>query len=275
MSTANIYQIYYNEQSRQALDNGFIPLDNTDNQRPDWSEFWVIRRFLMNTPLIEDQWYGFFSPKFSMKTGLSSTQVRQFTSTAPSDTDVLLLSPFWDINAFFLNVFDHGNYWHPGLIDIAQRFFQSTGTPIDLQSMVMHSGNTVYCNYFLAKPRFWRRWIEIGEQLFQCAESTNNPFHLALTAGTSHTDAFQFSMKVFLQERIASFLLSHEKWNTKNYPIFQTLGLFTDLKPFRSELIACDALKTQYAYSGDMDFLKEYKRLRNEISRRVNLPIIL
>ena len=68
MSSANIYQIYYDEPSRQALDSGFIPLDNTDNLRPDWSELWVIRRFLLNTPLIEDQWYGFLSPKFTAKT---------------------------------------------------------------------------------------------------------------------------------------------------------------------------------------------------------------
>ena len=140
-------------------------MDNTDNLRPDWSELWVIRRFLLNTPLIEDQWYGFLSPKFTAKTGLNSSQVQQFVNTSAPDTDVLLLSPYWDINAFFLNVFTQGEYWHHGLIDIAEQFFLATGTSVDLRSLVMSSSSTVYCNYFVAKPRFWRRWLKLAEQL--------------------------------------------------------------------------------------------------------------
>lgn len=31
-----VYQIYYDDISRQQLDPGFIPLDNMTNSRPDW-----------------------------------------------------------------------------------------------------------------------------------------------------------------------------------------------------------------------------------------------
>ena len=40
-----IYQIYYSKETRSKLDPGFIPLDNTENQRPDWREFWCIKSF--------------------------------------------------------------------------------------------------------------------------------------------------------------------------------------------------------------------------------------
>src|SRR5471030_756581 len=91
-----IYQIYYDESSRRMLDTGFIPLDNTSNERPDWFEFWVIRRFLLNTPLQEGAWYGFFSPKFRIKTGLDSNQVLGFFEHFAAHTDVALFSPRWD-----------------------------------------------------------------------------------------------------------------------------------------------------------------------------------
>jgi hypothetical protein len=39
----NVFQIFYDDRSRRSLDGGFIPLDNTRNERPDWFEFWVIR----------------------------------------------------------------------------------------------------------------------------------------------------------------------------------------------------------------------------------------
>ena len=59
MAKSNLYQIYYNEETRASLDSGFIPLDNTTNLRPDWGEFFVIRHFLRNNPLNEDEKYGF------------------------------------------------------------------------------------------------------------------------------------------------------------------------------------------------------------------------
>ena len=43
-----IYQIYYSEKTREILDPSFIPLDNTQNNRADWWEYWPIRNFLLN-----------------------------------------------------------------------------------------------------------------------------------------------------------------------------------------------------------------------------------
>ena len=51
MAASYIYQIYYDEASRAALDPGFLPLDNTANLRPDWYEFHVIKKFLENNHL--------------------------------------------------------------------------------------------------------------------------------------------------------------------------------------------------------------------------------
>ena len=43
-----IYQIFYNESTQKSNDPGFLPLDNLSNERPDWSEYWPIRRFLQD-----------------------------------------------------------------------------------------------------------------------------------------------------------------------------------------------------------------------------------
>ena len=47
VTDARIHQIYYSEQTRAELDPGFLPLDNSANERPDWREYWPIRRFLL------------------------------------------------------------------------------------------------------------------------------------------------------------------------------------------------------------------------------------
>ena len=45
MSNCSIYQIYYDEATRLSNDNGFLQLDNSLNERPDWSEYWPIRNY--------------------------------------------------------------------------------------------------------------------------------------------------------------------------------------------------------------------------------------
>ena len=59
-------------------DPGFDVLDNSANERPDWYEYWPIRKFLLNETLDENAFYGFLSPKFKLKTNLSAAEVRDF-----------------------------------------------------------------------------------------------------------------------------------------------------------------------------------------------------
>lgn len=49
-----LYQIFYDKTSRGLIEPGYIPLDNSLNERPDWYEFWVIRKFLRNSTLDKD-----------------------------------------------------------------------------------------------------------------------------------------------------------------------------------------------------------------------------
>ncbi|MGH6690087.1 MAG: hypothetical protein ACREF4_05335 [Gammaproteobacteria bacterium] len=45
------FQIFYNEETRAALDPDFEPLDNSRHQRRDWYEYWPIREFLLTKQL--------------------------------------------------------------------------------------------------------------------------------------------------------------------------------------------------------------------------------
>src|ERR1700688_4721796 len=93
MPALHIFQILNHYTSRQELDPGFEVLDNSANERPDWYEYWPIRRFLLNEALNEDAFYGFLSPKFKLKTSLSLGDVRAFIEGADGATEIVLLSP--------------------------------------------------------------------------------------------------------------------------------------------------------------------------------------
>jgi hypothetical protein len=254
MHAVQIYQILNHYTPREELDPGFAVLDNSANERPDWFEYWPIRRFLLNEALDENTFYGFLSPKFQLKTSLSSAAVREFILAADSAVDVVLLSPSIHNSAYYWNVFEHGDAEHPGLKNVAQALFERLGLSSDLNSLVSDSRNTVHSNYFIAKPRFWRSWLAINEKMYAIAETPGDTLGEALCAPTTYRGGTQVQMKIFVMERIATWLLTHDARISGGPGPF--VARVRDPFVARSRIyklpiaIVCDALKMAYATEG-------------------------
>lgn len=269
MHPLHIYQILNHYTPRQELDSGFGVLDNSANERPDWFEYWPIRKFLLNEPLSEEGFYGFLSPKFRHKTNLTAAMVRAFIERADSATDVFLFSPSIHNSAYFLNVFEHGDAEHPGLARVAARFFERIDPAVKLDELVSDSRNTVHSNYFIAKPRFWRAWLAINEQLFAIAETTNDPLGEELRAPTSYRGRANVQMKIFVMERVATWILLRDRSFTASA---------RDPFAARSRIyklpvaIVCDALKIAYATQRRAQYKDVFLMVRN-MRRFLNLQI--
>jgi hypothetical protein len=247
MQAMHIYQILNHYTPRQDLDPGFAVLDNSTNERPDWFEYWPIRRFLLSETLDENAFYGFLSPKFKLKTSLSSSAVRDFILAVDPSTDVVLLSPSIHNSAYYLNVFEHGDAEHPGLKNAAKRLLERLDLPSDLDSLVSDSRNTVHSNYFIAKPRFWRAWLAINEKMFAIAETPGDSLGEALRAPAPYRGSRNVQMKIFVMERLATWLLTRDR---------SFAARVRDPFVARSRIyklpvaIVCDALKIAYATEG-------------------------
>jgi hypothetical protein len=275
MSEMFIYQIRSYYTKKEDLDPSCLVLDNSANERPDWYEYWPIRRFLLNQPLDEEAFYGFLSPRFKQKTNLSSAAVRDFVNREGSAADVVIFSPSLHLTAYYWNVFQYGEYCHPGLLDLATQFFRRIGQPTNLNDLVTHSHNEIYSNYMLAKPRFWRAWLDITEQLIAIAESPTDPLGAELRKPTSYRGHRDAQFKIFIMERIPTWLLTRDS------------GFVARVRdPFvaRSRLyklpgaIVCDALK--FAYVTDRrqekyrDIFKVVSRLGKVFSLQIRIANI-
>jgi hypothetical protein len=268
MTAINVYQIYFDEATKERLDHGFNPLDNTENSRPDWYEFWVIRRFLLAHELQDGAWYGFLSPKFGDKTGLSSAQVMHTLASVPADCDAVLFSPGWDQLAYFLNPFEQGDFWHPGLQAASQHFCDAVGIKVDLENLSTHSGTSVFSNFIVAKASFWCEWLKVANLFFAFAEGPSND---ALCASTSYGSPSHLApMKTFIQERLTSLVLAQGSFNVVPFDFSHHVPVFDRLFPegdaVRRDLQTCDFLKRRFTQTGKRDFLKAYQALRATIS---------
>ena len=263
----NIYQIYYDRATFNMLDKGFIPLDNSKSERPDWFEFWPIRKFLTETKLNEDSWYGFVSPKFGGKTGFTSKTVKEILTAYDKTCDVGLFSSTWDFIAYYKNCFEQGEVWHEHITQVAQMYYNVIGYPVNCAELVHHSQNSVTSNYIIAKPNFWRRWLHFADRLFAIAES-DTPLGKILSGDTTYGPK-AIAFKVFIQERLAPVLLATEKFKviapdqSQYRPLFE--HLFHNNLRTRRTLQTCDLLKERFCASGDQQYLDTYYKLKAEI----------
>jgi len=271
MPAAHIYQILNYYTPREALDPGFEVLDNSANERPDWFEYWPIRKFLLGEELDEQAYYGFLSPKFRLKTNMTAALVRDFIARADPTTDVFLFSPSIHNSAYFLNVFEHGDSEHPGLLGVAQRFFQRIDSGANVAQLVSDSRNTVHSNYFIARPRFWRAWLDINERMLAIAETADDPLGRALRTPTAYRGGKDVQMKIFVMERVATWILSRDQsFKAEVRDPFAARARIYKL-PLA---VVCDALKIAYVTQGRGQYRDVFLLVRG-LRRVLNLQIRL
>ncbi|CAE6772380.1 hypothetical protein [Paraburkholderia haematera] len=266
MKKAFIHQIFYSEETRLALDNGFIPLDNS-GQRPDWCEYWPIRNFIGHQEMDDDALYGFLSPKFKSKTGLGASDVHQFLASVDAATDIVAFSPFFDAGAVFTNIFKQGASGQRNAWPVFVESVRLLAPDVDLDTFVTDSRNTIFCNYFLAKPRFWRYWFDKAEMIFNSAEENNSPLGLGLNQTINHTSG-PTPIKVFVIERLVSLLLATEsRWSVQLFNPMSLPVIYLGADRFGEQLAMLDALKMAAATTGRSEYMTAFATLRAQICR--------
>ena len=261
-----IYQIYYSNKTKFENDQGFLQLDNLDNERPDWREYWPIRKYLLNNQLEDDTRYGFLSPKFKEKTGLEASSVESFIEN--DDSDVVIFSPYFDQSALNFNVFEQLEEAHPGSVGIADKCLKEIYPEVNIFTMLMDTRSTVFCNYFVAKKTFWMNWLACCEKIFILAENNGSELAKALNSNVEHDNGIA-PLKVFVIERVASLLIEKESIKAKTFNSIQFQMGNKIWEDFRGELVILDALKIACKSNGFENYIKVFDLERVKLLKMV------
>jgi len=180
------------------------------------------------------------------------------------------MTPSLHLTAYYWNVFQYGEFCHPGLLNLASQCFERIGHPTNLIDLVTHSRHEVYSNYIFAKPAFWRAWLEIAGQLITIADSKTDPLGVELRKTTSYRGNNTVQMKIFIMERIPTWMLVRD-----------TTFAVVARDPFvvRSRFykvpgaIVCDALKIAYAVNGRQPQYRDIFTLVSKMAKVLALQI--
>lgn len=258
----NIFQIFYDESTKAALDPDFIPLDNENSERPDWFEYWPIRKVFLSKTFHEEEYVGFFSPRFKEKTGLTGQDV--VARVRNSSCEIISFSPHIEQNALYPNSFHQANFAHPGFLKLSQNYLDTMGLDVKLSTLVQDQTRIIFGNYFVAKYKFWRKWIKLSDQLFEASESSSGELAARLRAGTFHRGETSYAMKIFLMERAVSLVLELEGIDAEIGADHTRSSLFGTGNVVNSLLIM-DSLKGQFIKTKSDYLMGIYMNLRQEL----------
>jgi hypothetical protein len=137
----------------------------------------------------------------------------------------------------------------------------------------MDSRNTVYCNYFIANKNFWEIWLTYCETIFNIAESNDSELARRLNSDVVH-DGGTAAMKVFIIERIASFILATNNdikvkfYNPMELPLGNQIW-----ENFKNELCILDSLKISFLTNPMVQYAQEFERIRFEVLAKLKIEI--
>jgi predicted O-linked N-acetylglucosamine transferase (SPINDLY family) len=267
-----MFTIAYSEPTMAGVQSPMKALDNRENLRPDWQEYWPMRHFLLNQTLDEQRLYGFFSPRFNEKTSLSPQALQDWAMDKGQGADVMLICPQADMGAFFKNVFVQNELFDPGFLATAQAFVDHIGWPVDLAGLVMDARHIVFSNYVLAKPAFWRRWLAITEALFEVCESSDEHAADLRAQLLTETTYRKVHRKVFLLERLASLLLKMEPhWQVVAYNTFDCAWSGSRLHAYPEDAVVCDALKLAHDQQGFGQYMDAFDQHIHRLSLKLSV----
>ena len=210
MSTS-IYQIQYSDDVVGEFDPAFLKYDCRKNPEPDKREIAHMVRFYEEGIWKQEgtKYFGLLSPKFSSKAKISGKSFIHWINSNPG-YDVYFINPFPQLSYWNFNVWTQGEFWHPGLKDLANSLFKSAGYTFQIEDLPRNTSKTaLYSNYWVGNEKFWDSYMKFVKKTIQAIDNLSDSDKRILFEFTPHYTPATFFPFIF--ERLFSTFLMLEK----------------------------------------------------------------
>jgi hypothetical protein len=204
----NIYQIYFKENQRANLNKEFIPYFKSENEEIEWREYWT---FVKNKrhAIASKGLTGYVSWKFQKKSKVTPQKFLDFIEKNPG-FDVYFLNPFPLDALLFESVWQHGDFYHPGLTEFTASLLRKAGYEIDILGQTNRPDQAGYSNYWVANSKFWKLYTQFTRPLEQYIRHQLTPDESKYLY-TIADPVSNCSHIPFIFERMFTTLLVHNK----------------------------------------------------------------
>lgn len=212
----HLYMIYYDEHTAATIPDGFKRISNIDPSRPELFEIEPILKHLTESIINDNDYYGFISPRFFTKTGLSPHEILAISESKLGAADIVSFSPRPLSLSKFRNSIIQADHSHGDFI----RRFRLLIDNIDPKNIkkcdafISHRVPQKFfllSHYFLAKGAFWNTWAQYISSSLHAEATDHNLRILASDVCPYPGRDGKYRYAVFLLERLAGFIAFSNK----------------------------------------------------------------
>lgn len=217
--TLAIYQIQYSNKVVGGFDPAFLRYDCRNNPEHEKREVAHMQRFFS-----EGIWkregadlFGLLSPKFNEKAGISGDEFKRWILNNPG-YDVYFINPFPQLVYFHFNVWEQGEYWHPGLKEMANLLFNAAGIGVNAAFFSRNCAATaLYSNYWVGNKRFWQEFIEFVDKMTEAVDGLPSEQKLLFFSDAPHYSKAVYFPFVF-ERLFSTFIATSRHYKVLSFP---------------------------------------------------------
>jgi hypothetical protein len=207
----HLYMIFYDDLTAASVPDGFIGLANTNPLRKELFEVEPILKYISQTPIKDDEFYGFFSPRLFDKTGLNRTDITGISQEKLRKFDITSLSPGPIYLSRFNNPISQADIMHG---DFTRRFVDLISR-IDSQKKLnlkdFSEGHIpqkffLLSHYIIATGSFWKIWAHYVNLSLEAEANDEKLKTLINTRCEYPGQQGDYTYFVFILERLAGLL---------------------------------------------------------------------
>lgn len=215
-----LYEIGYSRGKPRQLDESFQRYDSSDVNNPPYREIPAFYKFASSNLWRGEGYFGLFSPRFTIKTGVTGTEVERFIHQTPG-YDIYLFHPYPREILIANEFLSLAELEHAGISDALNNVWINIfGRPRPLVHLKNDFALCCHCNYFVANQRFWNGYSKFVKRFYAYLFSEEGSVLRSYTEYTLDTSGdTHLPLGVFAFERCLTLYLSmkREEISSVNY----------------------------------------------------------
>ena len=174
MANIKVFQSYYREKQKRTLDPSFTPYDVSWNPLPHLRETPLYFKLYEEGAHKKYDYTGIFSHKFSIKSKVSGEQFISFVNDNPG-YDAYFINPYPQLSYLSYNIWEQGEYFHPGIKYHANQLLKSCGAKFSIDHESRDTNKTLlFANFWIGNKSFWEDYIPFLKELHNAALCNKN-----------------------------------------------------------------------------------------------------
>lgn len=250
-----LYSICFDKDQIGEVKSPMVPFDNTENLRPELREYQSFKRIM--TEGYATELYGVFGPRAEQKLRYSGDTIYSEIVANPLH-DVYLFNHARIQSVLFLNVWEQGEYFHPGISKVVRYALDRNGYDPSVVDKIMYDKQMCYCSYFVAKKAFWNDYMHFVDIIVNTLNALPDELATIYHGSANYARDTSLGMFPFIVERLFSTYL---KLNENDYKVYvkpYDYSLYTTENNFINHFSTLHRIKESW------DSFDEWHYLRTE-----------